>query len=84
MLIYDESNILKDEFIISSAYMKWIDLDIVIGGRQLYQNKKNVQYQLHPFNSVIDIKFIVNIIPVTLNNHAVDRSTGMILLPHCQ
>lgn len=47
--IYDESNNIKNEFIISSAYMKWIDQNSVINNRKLYEKKKNVQYQLYPF-----------------------------------
>ena len=41
------------------AYMKFIDWYIIINARLSYQKKKSVQYQFHPSNRSIEIKFIL-------------------------
>ena len=58
LLIYNKLNTSTDESIISTAYLKWINLDIfdiVINNRQFYQRKKNVWHQLRLFDGVINV-----------------------------
>ena len=57
--------------------MKCINWDIVIDGNQMYQKKENVQAQLCPFHREININFMSNTIPDTLDHHTVDGT-------HCQ